>query len=211
MKTIFVVLAPSRSGKDTLAGLIELNLKADMDRLPVQLKWSGHVKRVVECTYGLPKGSLEDPNVRNAIIPGTSKTYLDLLVSFYHTQDQQADPYFWKRPVFRQLEDAMISELPIISTDTRDAFEVEAILDLKAKYDYQMITIKLDREGNPGLSSDKLLERNFEVLGCRSNIFLEFTVKDDPDNFRSNLLPVCDIAYKLAQDIDKDRSETVHF
>ncbi len=207
MKTIFVILAPSRSGKDTLASL----LADKMDRKPVQLKWSSHVKRTVEYTYSLPIGSLELPEIRNSIIPGTTQTYLDLLVSFYHNQDKNADPYFWKRPVFRQLEEVMQEGSTIISTDTRDTFEVDAIIDLSTKYKYQVVLVKLDREGNSGLTSDMLLERNFKLLKSYADASLEFTIANDPDNFELKMVPVSVIVYHLAQDMDKDRSETVHF
>ena len=163
-KTIYVILAPSRSGKDSLASAIGDELLAQGIKRYTPFKWAGYVKRVVEQTYGLPEFALEDDNFRNQIIPGTFKTYLDLLKDFYHCQAHQADPFFWKRPQLRLLEELMADGTNICSTDTRDIFEAANIIELACKYSYTITVIKLKREGTEGLSTDHLCDRIFQMF-----------------------------------------------
>lgn len=164
MKTIYVILAPSRSGKDSLHREIYYQLKRNYNIDAVGFKWSDHVKRVVEDTYGLLHGALESDEIRNSFIPGTTTTYLQVLVSFYHLQESMADQYFWKRPMVEFLESCMKYENTIISTDTRDLFEAEKIIELSKLYGYEIAVIKLKRDGCDGLSSDRLCDQIYTML-----------------------------------------------
>lgn len=189
--TIYVILAPSRSGKDTLAKMI---MSESNCRL---FKWAAHVKRTVERTYGLRPYDLELDEVRNSCIPGTTITYLDILVDMYHLQDSLKDVHFWKRPALATLEQLMTERENIISTDTRDGFEVEAINNLSYIKGYFLVVVKLQREGNEGLSTDTSLEANYKILASHADKCFSYTVPS-ADDYERYLVPIALELVKLA-------------
>lgn len=176
MKTIFVIIAPSRSGKDTLAKALLPKLKKS--KHAVSFKWSDYVKRVVEETYGLNKGDLEIEEIRNSIVPGTVTTYLQILVDFYLTQDRIGDPYFWKRPIVDRLKFLMVQGLDIISTDTRDYFEAETIMSLAETHGYKIVPVSLSREGHFGLASDRNTDQLFKLLASVAGESYSYGIPD---------------------------------
>ena len=188
MLPIVVILAPSRSGKDSL----QLILSTLLDDLKIPNKpvnWSSHFKRVMEMTYGLPVGSLET-ELRHQSIPGTTTTDLDVMVSMFHSQDALADRWFWKRPLLNYIRSEEAKELVLISTDTRDTFEAVATADLYIDHGRPIITVRLTREGNTGLSSDVNLVENFHYLKKFSSLVIDVELPDDPKGFISNLNPI---------------------
>ena len=189
MLPIVVIVAPSRSGKDSLQRLLSERL--DAQGVPNKpFKWAGHVKRMTELTYGLPEGSLETNEVRNSFVPGTTTTYLDVLVSLYHCQDGLADLIFWKRPPLNYLRSAESKNFVLISTDTRCRFEAGFTEEENIKHGRPIITVRLMREGNTGLSSDVHLVENFHYLKKFSSLVIDVELPDDPKGFISNLNPI---------------------
>lgn len=192
---MYVILAPSRSGKDSLAKLMMQYMPKGSCTL---FKWADHVKRVVETTYGLNKGDLENDTIRNATIPGTNTTYLQMLVDFYHNQDRLSDSFFWKRPSLATLS-ATLRDVTqhIISTDTRDIFEADAIAEMLPNSNYKLVLVKLHREQNKGLSSDLLLDRNVATLTPYAYKYLPVTVPNK-DDYKAHLVPLAMQLVELA-------------
>ena len=188
MLPIITILAPSRSGKDSLQQLLSTKLD-DLNIPNKPVKWSAHFKRVMEQTYGLPEGSLET-ETRHKLIPGTTTTYLDVMVSMFHSQEALADRYFWKRPLLNYIRSEEAKELVLISTDTRDTFEAVFTADLYIDHRRPIITVRLNRAGNAGLSSDQNLNANFEYLKKFSSLVIDVELPDDPKGFISNLNPI---------------------
>lgn len=193
-KTIYAILAPSRSGKDSLALELYQMLPYNSVRM---FKWADHVKRTVEQTYGLRPFALELDEYRNATIPGTITTYLQLLVDLYHNQDRLSDPIFWKRPSLRLIKEMAEQHLTIISTDTRDICEADAIADLVQNYSYTLVLVRLYRDGHSGLTSDLLLDRNFETLSKVAHKTTTFSVPS-VDDYKRHLVPIARSLVELA-------------
>lgn len=199
MLPIVVLLAPSRSGKDSLTELL-LDKLAHYGIPGENFKFAGHVKRVTELTYGLPVGSLDDNVTRHKVIPGTTITYLDVLVSLFHNQDTIIDKQYWKRPAINYLQSVSSWSKTLICTDVRDIFEAGFITQEQRQNGRPIILVKLIREGTEGLTSDKHLDANFNYLASFSKAVHTYTLADDRRNFISNLVPIANtLADLIAQ------------
>ncbi len=174
-KNIFVLLAFSRSGKDSLANII-------LSRTPaINFKWSSFVKSMVEQAYGLHSGDLENPKIKCANVPSTSISYQDVLIDFFHKQGHLADPMFFKRKPLADLEWLMSGGKTIVSTDTRCSVEVAQLKDLVIQYGYKLHLVRLEREGVGYLSSDIDMVENYHRLLRTSTTDYYETITDSPD------------------------------
>ncbi len=160
MSYIIAIIAPSRSGKDTLASMLPGK----------NIKFSSPMKRVLEEWGGLPEGALEQDEYRNAELPFTpGKTYLDALIATYHFFLDYA-PLLPKAPVIKEMKYLLKWKKPIICTDIRMMEEAQLIVDLKAP----IFTVRLSREGSEGESSDGKAEEILALLKQHSIDDFEF-------------------------------------
>lgn len=182
MTYIICVVGKSRSGKDTLAKYLEGRV----------LKFASPAKRVIEQWYGLDKGDMELPEVRDRFVPSGDITYLQVLIEMYHFW-LKVDPLAPKYPTIREIEKTLAEGTPVILTDARMPQEVAFVVNLG----YPIYAIRVNRPGCPDVSSDVSLEDNWESLSIGANAYFEF------DNTGA-IADLVDFAVELQSDITQD-------
>lgn len=154
--TVFVVLGLSGAGKDIVYEVLRRERELP-DREVHNIKFSGLMKRTFEQWYDVPKGSFDDREFREQLVPGTDMTYLDVMVKAYHAWEN-IDPLLTVRPTIQQAQTLLENGHDVVITDCRKMGEAKAIVDIhQCGYNLRLIHV-YGRVGETRKSSDVLLE-----------------------------------------------------
>lgn len=209
MTHIITIIAPSRSGKDTLAKMLPCT----------NIKFSRPMKAALEQAGGLPEGALESDEYRNMPLPtwnhnpGVTRTamaslegyselpseafgsleflnirvleqdggtYLDALIATYHFFHRFA-PMLPKRGTIRQVKSLAQEGVPMVFTDVRMVEEVEIILATGLP----LVTVELSRQGSSSISTDGKAQEILELLKKSSIAFCPYDNSGSLDELRS--------------------------
>jgi len=152
---VVCVVGKTRSGKDSIAKVI---LKELGDRAAL-IKFADPCKRYVEEVYNLPHGAMELEEYRQSLIPGTNKTFLDLLKHSFSAYDS-VDAMFWKHKTFRDITDAILFDKIVILSDIRHPSEANFVTQLSCP----VTLVRVDRDGCELIEPDKHLKANWSML-----------------------------------------------
>lgn len=179
MNRIYVLTGLSGAGKDTLANALK-----EFDSDVVQVQWSALMKRTFENWYGIPAFSLDDREFRQTIVPGLSKTYLQVMIDAYHKWNE-IDPRLTIRPTIAGVKELLDLGKDIVITDTRKKEEADDLYSLvmleRTEIDLFHVAIG-GRVGEAALASDDNLEYNRGKLAQCSSADYFFINNKDIDN-----------------------------
>lgn len=166
-KIVTFVMGLSKAGKDTTLDIINKS-----DNATVSVKFIELLKEHLEFLYDLPKGSLNTAETKAKIIEGTTNTYLDLLIAYYHFVLKN-DPLMFIRPTIKKVRALLDgdSDVHLVFTDIRYQAEVEALTELMLKYEnnVKFNLLYLIRDEVKPTSSDNNLDSNIKTLVNKVN------------------------------------------
>ena len=161
-KSVFyVLLGESGSGKDFTASIIGY---------PV-VKFAATLKRRLENHYDLPTGALEQRSIKDLRLSHSGDSFLEIMIREYHRQQQKYSELGW-REFYQDRRNTNVKDiefyvghgLPIMFTDVRNTFEAELIRFLAEANWCKIIIHRLYRSNSKSLSSDKEMDKIFEIL-----------------------------------------------
>jgi hypothetical protein len=153
-KPIVVVLGLSRAGKDTFAKFLQQTLMRSGQPADI-VKSSATMKRMLELAYRLPEGYLEGNGRYTEVRPGSTETYLDLMVkAFEHFRAIDRCIMFprWTAAIQN-------SPCPIL-TDVRSPEEMDYVLANYGQTPCLLFVYVRRIAAGDGLASDAHLTRN---------------------------------------------------
>lgn len=161
MKIAVCILGFSRSGKDTVQGI----LQARIPQLQAY-KFSAPMKRTLEYLYSLPDGALEEDTFRNAPVSSITghpddRTFTDLMVDSFH-HFRTLDPRIMLHKAEKEL-----AEKPLVSfTDLRTSEEADLVSQADA-----LFLIRVFSPFQVARASDHQLKANLAKLQQKAKAF----------------------------------------
>lgn len=165
-KTVLLLIGETKSGKTTLSKEFSSELKY------THIHCIGPTKRLLEQTFNLPVGSLDDQSTKTLTVPGAKTpefTYQQALADLFHFWDDRIGGSYGANSLLNQITSSPNHKFIVDSV--RNPLEVELLVNEPS---ITIDTILISRRSSVNYSSDQYLEDNIASLQKESRIFFTF-------------------------------------